>query len=122
MRKRGKELTDLRVLDYYHDKSGIKIFYGLDSSGTPEIDIFKKNKDGDWDWKILYSNPGRYYISIYLNQFEGISNYFLRDHKIARKWFRRKAYTMIYGDFPLNQYLDNSGKLDSKKLADEKIH
>lgn len=36
IKRKGKELTDLNVLDYYYDKTGVNIFFGINDYGEYE--------------------------------------------------------------------------------------
>lgn len=109
-----KDLTDLReILFEYRDKNGIRIFIGLNSKGFPEIDLFKPSrKKFKYYSTTLKSDIRGGLEEIYLLKFDRICKDFLKDYKVARRWFRKKAgEVMYYEKKPLIEYFNKNGEL-----------
>lgn len=110
-----EKLTDLKEIKFeYRDKNGIRIFVGLNSNNLPEIDLFKLSRKKFKYYSITLRSDSRGGLEeIYLLKFNKICKEFLKDYKIARKWFRNKAGNfMYYGGKPLSTYLNRSGEID----------
>lgn len=108
-----EKLTDLKEIKFeYRDKKGIRIFVGLNSNNLPEIDLFKPSRKKFKYYSTTLKSDSRGGLEeIYILKFDRICKEFLKDHKIARRWFRDKAGSfMYYGGKPLIDYLSKNGK------------
>lgn len=108
------ELTDLKQVFFeYRDKKGIRIFVGLNSKDLPEIDLFKlSRKKFKYFSTTLKSDSRGGFEELYLLKFNRICKEFLKNHKTARRWFRKQAGSfMYYGGKPISEYLNNSGEI-----------
>lgn len=103
------------VREIYHDKNRVKIFYGIDHTGTRTLFI---------------SLPGNFIEStVHFRECSGdsfflpeISEYYsayklLKNYKIAWKWFRKRALTFEFGGHLLSWYFLGDGfSLNQNKL------
>lgn len=91
-----------RVLETYKDKKGIRIFVGEDSNKIIEIYVVKKYRNNSFDSLTLYSDPAACCIRARLSSYYKI-NLLLGNNKQAKKWFKRRAAGLIYGDKTLRE-------------------
>ena len=111
-----EQLTDLiDVIKEYRDKSGIRIFIGINKCGDLEADVFKRsNSSLGYYYSTLISDPLGPYSDLKMYRFDHICKEFLKKNKVARRWFRRNVLDFPYMGKTLKDFLLPSGEFNEK--------
>ena len=91
-----------KILETYKDKKGIRIFVGEDSNKSLEIYVVKKYRDNSFDSLTIYSDPTSCCIRARLSSYYKII-ILLKNNKQAKRWFKKRAATLIYGNKTLKE-------------------
>lgn len=116
------------LIDKYKDKKGFLITFYMDSSGNKELDIDpiyrKNNKHSDRQLELCYKKYGNRYM-LRLSEKSNILSacisycdclWSLRYNKQARRWFIKRAYSMLFQGESILNYILKSGKIDWERL------
>lgn len=102
-----KITTDMyKVIEIYKDKKGIRIFVGEDRNKDKEIYVVKKYKNNSFDSLTLYSDPTSCCIRARISSYYKI-NLMLKNNKQAKRWFKRRALNLIYGEKTLKEIINS---------------
>lgn len=103
------------VSEVYHDRRGVKIFYGIDHTNSKTLFI---SLPGNFIESTVHFRdcPGDDCFLPELLEYYQVHN-LLCSNKIAWRWFKKRAITFEFGDYPLSWYISEDGfTLDQSKL------
>lgn len=116
---------DWEIYEKYHDRRGITMCYGIDEYGRKHIRVDFRKKISD---KLGISRFNSFYEpKLGYNRFEPTLSegfyeimYFLRYNKIAKRWFKKRAFTFMFGYKSLGEWINKKTlELPWKELRDE---